>query len=645
MDSSVTNNRPVNLPFGAVIGVATGGVPAYSSDYDQVDPREYPNRHAFRNYVDGVYTGYKWQCVEFARRWLLINRGYVFDDVAMAYDIFRLANVTVVATGEKLPLHAFRNGSRRRPEPGALLIWKEGGMFELTGHVAVITEVTDSYVRVAEQNVTHRPWPEGADWSRQLDAHVGEDGNYWIRCSHQDGEILGWVMQTDDPTDAVVFPPERPELMRILPRQAPRRGQHRREWLNLANPEDAAFVSAMGGHRLATEDADLYRWFAISATAEAELRRATNELHAMFLRATDHVLQDDGRLERFNIPQVLWPRIHQSWDNRRTQMITARFDFCLTEEGLKVYEYNCDSASCHFEAGRAQGAWARHFGVEEGRDPGGQLWERLVAAWKKSEARGTVHLMIDDDPEELYHGLYMKTAIEAAGLRPKVIRGLEGLGWGADGAVLDPEGEPIRWVWKSWAWETALDQLRAEADEDAQRQALAAPRAPRPRLMDVLFQPETMVFEPLWTLIPSNKAILPVLWELFPESRYLLETGFRLTEGLRRRGHVSKPIAGRCGQNVRIVPGADADGDLAGATEGRFDDQDRVWQELAPLPKVGRHFVQICTFSAAGNYAGACVRADRSPIITGQSDVLPLRVLDDHAFNQLPGARGRRDRA
>ncbi len=641
MDQTFDQNNAPNLPFGAVIGIAPGGVPAYSSDYDQVDPVEYPNRHAFRNYVNGVYTGHKWQCVEFARRWLLINHGYVFDDVAMAYDIFRLPHVTVIATDEKLPLRAFRNGARRRPEPGALLIWKEGGMFELTGHVAVITEVTDSYVRVAEQNISHRPWPEGATWSRELTAHVGEDGSFWIRCSYHDGEILGWVMQTDDDTEAVVFPPEQPELFHIRGRLAPQQDQHQRAWLNLANPEEEAFVQAMGGHRLATRDADLYRWLAISATAEAELRRATNELHAMFLHATDHVLQDDRRLERFNIPPVLWPRIHQSWDNRRTQMITGRLDFCMTEDGLKVYEYNCDSASCHLEAGRVQGAWAQHFGVEEGHDSGEHLWDRLVAAWKKSEAHGTVHLMIDHDAEELYHGLYMKSAIEAAGLSARVIRGLDGLRWGEDGAVLDAEGEPIRWVWKSWAWETALDQLRAEADEEAQRQALESPRQPRPRLMDVLFQPETMVFEPLWTLIPSNKAILPVLWEMFPESRYLLETGYHLTDRLRRLGHVSKPIAGRCGENIVIAPGTGANAGLADTTEGRFDDQDRVWQELAPLPKVGAHFVQICTFIASGVYAGSCVRADHSPIITAQSDVLPLRVLDDTAFTRKGSGKRR----
>ena len=95
-------------PFGAVLGIAPGGVTAHSSDYDSADERAYPNRAAFRSEVDGVYLGYKWQCVEFARRWLYVNRGYVFDDVAMAYEIFRNPR----SGRRRDTLRKERNGSR-----------------------------------------------------------------------------------------------------------------------------------------------------------------------------------------------------------------------------------------------------------------------------------------------------------------------------------------------------------------------------------------------------------------------------------------------------------------------------------------------------------------------------------------------------
>lgn len=70
------------------------------------------------------------------------------------------------------------------------------------------------------------------------------------------------------------------------------------------------------------------------------------------------------------------------------------------------------------------------------------------------------------------------------------------------------------------------------------------------RLIDVLLRPEVLVFEPLWTVIPGNKAILPILWSLFPHHRYLLDTDFTVNDELVKTGYAVKPIAGRCGSNI-----------------------------------------------------------------------------------------------
>ena len=36
---------------------------------------------------------------------------------------------------------------------------------------------------------------------------------------------------------------------------------------------------------------------------------------------------------------------------------------------------------------------------------------------------------MDNDPEETYHALYMKEAMDAAGIRVKIIKGVSGLHW------------------------------------------------------------------------------------------------------------------------------------------------------------------------------------------------------------------------
>lgn len=616
-------------PFGSILGYAPGNVPVYSSDYDSADARDLPTRQSYRSFVDGIYMGHKWQCVEFARRWLYLNHGYVFDDIAMAYDIFRLRSVRLVSENRLLPLRSFRNGAKRRPENGCLLIWEEGGDFETTGHVAIVTAVTDEYLRIAEQNVSHRPWPCGQNFSREIRAEVTREGGYWLECSTGNAQILGWVIQTDDDAHAERIEEPDSRLFNVQVREVPAPVMaDDTEWLNMANAEEAAYVEMMGGHRLSDEPGDERRYVCISETALAELRRATNELHALFMHATDYVLGDEDRLAPFKLPRALWPKVQQSWNNRRNQMITGRFDFALSERGLKVYEYNCDSASCHMEAGTVQGKWAEHYGCDEGFDPGQNLQRLLRDAWQHSDVGGVLHIMHDRDQEETYHALFMRAVMSQAGIRSKIIRGVSGLQWASDGSVLDEDGERILWVWKTWAWETALDQLREELEaEDATMPTTRdSPGSRPPRLVDVLLRDEVMVYEPLWTLIPSNKAILPVLWSMFPEFPYLLDTAYELTDVLRATGYVSKPIVGRGGANISIVGKDEA---LKAATGGRFEDRDQVWQELFPLPRASGYNIQLCTFTAAGRYAGACTRADQSRVITMDSDCLALRVLKD----------------
>lgn len=77
-----------HAPFGTLLGYAPGGVAIYSSDYDSLENADRLDDSSFRHYLDKEYMGYKWQCVEFARRFLYLNYGTILTDVRMAYEIF-----------------------------------------------------------------------------------------------------------------------------------------------------------------------------------------------------------------------------------------------------------------------------------------------------------------------------------------------------------------------------------------------------------------------------------------------------------------------------------------------------------------------------------------------------------------------------
>ena len=193
--------------FGEAIGIAPGGVVAYSSHYNSADPDKYPTRSSYIAFHNGIYTGYKYQCVEFARRWLVAAAGITFGDVNMAYQIFDVERFVPVREHEEDGRTALRraelhppaareiNGGRKhRPLQGSLLLWHPEGYFEHTGHVAVVTAATEEFVRVAEQNVSDRKWPDGQDYARELPVKIGPNGEYTIVETHfSRTRVLGWV--------------------------------------------------------------------------------------------------------------------------------------------------------------------------------------------------------------------------------------------------------------------------------------------------------------------------------------------------------------------------------------------------------------------------------------------------------------------
>ena len=170
-------------PFGDVLGRSPGSVVAFSNCRSEcVGPEA--------NKIDGTFTGLKWQCVEYARRWLLINRGAVFGDVDIAADIWtEIDSLTRVADQAVVPLVARLNGSEQPPQVGDLLIYAKA--FYGTGHVAVVLSVdpTRKLIKVGEQNYANQPWT--GTHARQIE-YIENGGRVWVL----DPYLIGWKQIT-----------------------------------------------------------------------------------------------------------------------------------------------------------------------------------------------------------------------------------------------------------------------------------------------------------------------------------------------------------------------------------------------------------------------------------------------------------------
>lgn len=205
-----------DAPFGAILGYAPGNIPAYSCDYELVGKIKKPTSHVgYRHEADGYYYGYKYQCVEFARRWLIHAMGVTFGDIRMAYQIFDLPKAMCVRESNPIAWKAIPNGQGPRPVLGSVMIWTDKGEFEHTGHVAIVTEVSDTWVRIAEQNVDDEYWPIDRNYARELRAEFNsETGSYFVHetWGKKGGAVRGWMMFPEDYVPEPIPMPEEVEV-------------------------------------------------------------------------------------------------------------------------------------------------------------------------------------------------------------------------------------------------------------------------------------------------------------------------------------------------------------------------------------------------------------------------------------------------
>lgn len=613
----------LNLPFGEVQGYAPGGIPAYSNKHDMYFSGE-------RSIDGNFFCGFKYQCVEFARRWLYERKALVLPDVSWSVHIFNLKEVFDAATAKPVRCVAIRNGTVVKPVADSLLIYPSEEN-NLVGHVAVITEVGDNWVRIADQNHRFHKW-EG-NFSAQI--KLSYENDLWTITDEFDDEVfkpLGWVIFPDTPDRDVSKPlvlnkalyfklEEKPYLRRF--KASPK--VQAENWLDLTNEAEAAFAS-LYGMDLSRKNESQVSYYEMNRELFFDCTRYGNQLHNIFLEATEAVIASDELLTKFGIPEEYWARIRYSWKTQ-PHTISGRFDFAFNEESqqLKCFEYNADSASTLLECGVIQEKWANSIGIfdDTTRSSGGFISSRLQLAWEMTRLTGRVHFLVDKDDEEKYTALYVMQAARAAGLDAKLCVLFDEFHFDENGVIVDSDGIVVTAVWKTWMWETAIaDHRNAQKERGPNWKPTPQDKV---RLCDILLGEnwDVRVFEPMWKLVPSNKAILPLIYKMHPEHPALLRAHYDLTDELRRSGYVKKPIVGRIGLNVTIT---ESSGKVAAESSGAFSDRDFIYQEFFPLTKRDGFYAILGGWVIGDVYCGTGIREDLS-IITGlESPFSALRI-------------------
>jgi hypothetical protein len=138
-----TGDNYTSTQWGKVLGSYNGTI-IYSNGNTSIWNKPYNTSNA-----NGYNTGIKWQCVEFVNR-------YYYEHYGMKIRIAGKNANQYFSTAIQRGLIAYTNGGSEPPKVGDILCFGGGpkdANGDQFGHVALITEVSGTRIRVSQQNV------------------------------------------------------------------------------------------------------------------------------------------------------------------------------------------------------------------------------------------------------------------------------------------------------------------------------------------------------------------------------------------------------------------------------------------------------------------------------------------------------------
>lgn len=326
------------------------------------------------------------------------------------------------------------------------------------------------------------------------------------------------------------------------------------------------------------------------------IEKATATLYEMCLNAVDYVIEHK-KYDLFQIPDWIIPLIEDSWNND-APAIYGRMDLCFKDGEIKLLEFNADTPTSLYEAGIVQWFWLQDY--NKNKDQFNSIHEKLIDYWwylQRYLHQGTLHFTcVKDSLEDLTNTEYLRDCAIQAGIETKLVF-IDDIGVNeALQSFVDLEDEPIKNLFKLYPWEWLLEEQFGE----------------------IIVQEKQKMnwIEPAWKMLLSNKAILPILWQLYPNHPHLLKAEFS-SNGM--KSFVKKPLYSREGANITIVQ----NNQLVTSSGGDYGKEGFIFQEVFNLPDFGENYPVIGSWIIGQETAGIGIRESKTLITDNMSRFVP----------------------
>jgi glutathionylspermidine synthase len=354
------------------------------------------------------------------------------------------------------------------------------------------------------------------------------------------------------------------------------------------------------------------------------LEAAGNTLQEMCLAAAQHII-GEKRYAELDIPADAIEAIEWAWNNEPPALY-GRFDLswagAQSGNAHKLLEYNADTPTALLEAAIIQWNWLEDMPpslVSAKPDQFNSIHEKLIAKWEDIDPylSKPIYFAALDNAEDQLTVTYLRDTAQQAGLDTQQMF-LNEIGWNDDQQMfLDPDEHPMFSIFKLYPWEAMLQ-------EEFGPHAIAT-------------YPSTRWIEPIWKMLLSNKGILPILWQLYPNHENLLEAHFdnpadnpgaprpdsrTWISGAPQQhtmtNYVRKPLMSREGANITLI----RDNATIATTAGPYDGP-QIVQALAPDAIFDHRHTVLGLWMIDQDCCGLGVRESFSPITDNLSSFVP----------------------
>lgn len=334
--------------------------------------------------------------------------------------------------------------------------------------------------------------------------------------------------------------------------------------------------------------------YSFTAAEVDRLEAATNQLQSMCLEAGQYII-DNNLFSKMNIGRLAESLIRRTWESE-PPAIYGRFDLAYDGKSIKMLEYNADTPTSLLEASVIQWYWLQD--CFSNNDQFNSLHKRLVEKWWdiNDYIRHTpIHFASLKNREDSMTIAYLAETAKQAGMNVNMIA-VEDIGHDANTKdLVDLNDQRIQTLFKLYPWENLL------LDEFGQH----------------ITSSGTSFIEPAWKMMWSNKALLAVLWEMYPNHELLLPAYFDDSKFV-GQSYVKKPFISREGANVSVVKYGVTEIETDGDYGAPF-----VYQGLASLPNFDGRYPVIGSWVIDGEAGGMGIREDASLVTGNTSQFIP----------------------